>query len=54
MKLSNREKIVHAALLCTGCDIPAGKVCVFKGFGVSRGCNRCFKKFEGDRHKILC
>ena len=28
--------------------------CVFKGFGVSRGCNRCFKKFEGDRHKILC
>ena len=53
IKLSNGEKIVHAALLCTGCDIPAGKkVCGFKGFGTSRGCNRCFK---GRRwlHKIL-
>ena len=49
MKLSNGEKIVRAALLCTGCDIPAGnKVCGFKGFGTSRGCNRCFKEFEGD------
>ena len=49
MKLSNGEKMVHAALLCTGCDIPAGKkLCGFKGFGTSRGCNRCFKAFEGN------
>ena len=49
MKLPNGHKTVRAALLCIGCDIPAGKkVCGFKGFGTTRGCNRCFKKFEGD------
>ena len=39
MKLPTRNKIVRAALLCIGCDIPAGiKVCGFKGFGIARGC----------------
>ena len=38
MKLPNGEKTVHAALLCTGCDIPAGKkLCGFKGWGTARG-----------------
>ena len=49
MKIPNGEKTIHAALLCTGCDIPAGKkLCGFKGWGTARGCNRCFKIFEGE------
>lgn len=49
-ELPNGHKTVRAALLCISCDIPAGKkVCGFKGFGTTRGCNRCFKNFEGDR-----
>ena len=48
MKLPTGNKVVRAALLCTGCDIPASKkLCGFRGFGSSRGCNRCFKPFEG-------
>lgn len=48
MNLPNGTKLVRAALLCTGCDIPASKkLCGFRGFGSSRGCNRCFKLFEG-------
>ena len=48
MKLPTGNKLVRAALLCTGCDIPASKkLCGFRGFGSSRGCNRCFKLFEG-------
>ena len=49
MKLPNGEKTIHAAFLCTGCDIPAGKkLCGFKGWGTARGCNRCFNVFEGE------
>lgn len=49
MKLPNGEKTVHAALLCTERDIPAGKkLCGFKGWGTARGCNKCFKEFEGE------
>ncbi len=48
MKLPTGNKMVRAALLCTGCDIPASKkLCGFRGFGSSRGCNRCFKLFDG-------
>ena len=48
MKLPTGNKLVRAALLCTGCDIPANKkLCGFRGFGSARGCNRCFKLFEG-------
>ncbi len=49
MKLQHCEKKVRAAVLCTGCDIPAGKkVGGFMGFGSSYGCSRCFKLFEGE------
>ena len=48
MKLPTGNKLVRAALLCTGCNIPASKkLCGFRGFGSARGCNRCFKLFEG-------
>ena len=48
IKLPTGNKVVRVALLCTGCDIPASKkLCGFRGFGSSRGCNRCFKPFEG-------
>ena len=50
--LPNGTKLVRAALLCTGCDIPASKkLCGFRGFGSSRGCNRCFKLFEGTGYR---
>lgn len=48
MNLPSGTKLVRAALLCTGCDIPASKrLCGFRGFGSSRGCNRCYKLFDG-------
>ena len=48
LQLPTGNKKVCAALLCTGCDIPTSKkLCGFRGFGSSRGCNRCFKLFEG-------
>ena len=53
MKLSNGEKIVRAALLCTGCDIPARKVCGFKGFGTSRGCNRSLKEMASQNLMLI-
>lgn len=37
------------ALLCVGCDIPASrKLCGFLGHSATMGCNKCFKRFEGD------
>ena len=48
IKLSGVDTMIRGALLCTGCDIPAGKkVCGFKGFGTPRGCSRCSKEFSG-------
>lgn len=49
MRLPHRERTIHAAILHTGCDIPAGKkVGGFKGSGSTYGCSRCFKEFEGE------
>ena len=46
MKLPTGNMIVRAALLCT--RHPASKkLCGFRGFGSSRGCNQCFKLFDG-------
>lgn len=37
------------ALLCVGCDVPASrKLCGFLGHSATMGCNKCFKRFEGD------
>ena len=39
--------IVRAALLCSGCDIPAArKVCGFVGHGATKGCSKCFSSFS--------
>lgn len=54
MERSQREtttlwRTIRAAILCTGCDIPARKkVGGFKGFGSTYGFSRCFKEFEGE------
>ena len=41
-----RTAIVHAALLCCGCDIPAArKVCGFVGHRATKGCSKCLVSF---------
>ena len=42
--------LVHAALTCVTCDIPAArKVCGFLGHNANLGCSKCLKKFHRDR-----
>ena len=42
------RKLVHCALLCIACDIPAGrKMCGFMGHCAHYGCSRCHKWFRG-------
>ena len=37
------KKLIHCALLCVACYIPAGrKVCGFLGHNAHLGCSRCF------------
>ena len=37
---------VRAALLCVGCDLPAGrKVCGFLSYSANLGCSRCYSNF---------
>ena len=47
MRSSEPTKVlVHAALLCVGCDIPAArKCCGFVGHGGFRGCSKCLTAF---------
>lgn len=42
----NRPIMVRAALLCSSCDVPAGrKVCGFVGHGARKGCSKCLLSF---------
>ena len=42
------RKVVRCALLCIGCDLPAGrKICGFLGHNARYGCSRCYKPFPG-------
>ena len=44
--ISNRP--VKCALLCVGCDLPAGrKLCGFLGHSARLGCSKCLKEFPG-------
>lgn len=44
--ISKTEVIVRAALICTACDIPAGrKVSGFVGHNALHGCSKCLKAF---------
>ena len=39
-------QMVHCALLCIGCDLPAGrKVCGFLSYTANLGCSRCYCNF---------
>ena len=41
-------RAVRGALLCVGCDLPAGrKLCGFLGHSARLGCSKCFKEFPG-------
>ena len=45
---SGASKTFRSALLCCGCDLPAGrKVCGFLGHGAMLGCSKCLKEFPG-------
>ena len=42
-----KDCLVHAALLCVACDLPAGrKACGFLGHSATLGCSRCKKKIS--------
>ena len=42
------EKVVRCAVLCTACDIPAGrKMCGFLGHSAKYGCSHCLKPSPG-------
>ena len=48
IKVLDTTVLVHCALLCIACDIPAArKVCGFLGHSAELGCSRCYKKFSG-------
>ena len=46
-KTANKCSVfVRCALLCVGCDLPAGKkVCGFLSYVANLGCSRCYKNF---------
>lgn len=47
------KELVHCALLCCACDLPAGrKVCGFLGHSASLGCSKCKKSFKGTMGKM--
>ena len=40
------RKLVHCALICCSCDLPAGrKLCGFLGHSAHLGCSKCMKYF---------
>ncbi len=42
-----QSEIVRCALMCVGCDLPAGrKVCGFLSFSANLGCSRCYAEFS--------
>ena len=44
----NCRKIIHSALVCVACDLPAGRnVCGYLGHNTHLGCSLCYKKFSG-------
>ncbi len=45
-KTADSSLLVRAALICSTCDIPAGrKVCGFVGHGAVKGCTKCLLTF---------
>ena len=50
MKTSNMSVLVHAALICVGCDIPATRtVYGFLGHRATLGCSKCLLPFPVER-----
>ena len=40
------KKLVHCAIVCCSCDLPAGrKLCGFLGHSAHMGCSKCTKHF---------
>ena len=49
------EVLVRCALLCVGCDLPAGrKVCGFLSHAAGKGCSKCNKVFPGSVSNSIC